>query len=333
MIKLDKKDRKILTVLANNSRLQISEIAKLVELSRDNVTYRIKRLEKLEAIQNYVPIINFNKLGYRLYHILFVVDEKSETKKNEFIKHLKSHKNTLEVQEYSDRWDFEWKLVARDLTYLDQEVTKVMEIFSDIVLEKKTLANIKNYSSRMFPYKSYDKLIGDKRRSKIEKVKDQPECSKYKYDQKDLNIIKALSKNSRASTYQLAEKVKLSADAIRLRIKKLEEGGIIEKFSIIPNLEVLGFSKYTFTVQLSTLNSKNEKKLETFIKDHPYILKAEKVLGGWDLWINIISDCPKEFHKTIKQIKSQFSNIVKKYDTYLLYKKHHITAVPKIIWK
>ncbi|MBT3298295.1 AsnC family transcriptional regulator [archaeon] len=330
MIKLDKKDKKILTVLANNSRLQISEISKVIELSRDNVTYRIKRLEKLEAIQNYVPMINFTKLGYRIYHILFIVDEKDENKKKEFIKHLKSHKNTLELLEYSDRWDFEWKLIARSLNDFDQQVTKVMEIFSDIILEKQTLANINNYVSRMFPYKAYDKLILDKKRKKIEKVK---EVIKYKYDEKDLKIIKVLSNNSRVSTYQLAEKVKLSADAIRLRIKKIEDCGIIKKFTIIPNLEVLGFNSYTFTVQLSTLDTKNEKKLETFIKDHPYILKAEKVLGTWDLWFNIISSSPKEFHKTIKQIKSEFSNIVKKYDAYLLYKRHYVTAVPKIICK
>ncbi len=329
MIKLDKKDKKILTVLANNSRLQISEIAKLIELSRDNVTYRIKRLEKLQAIKNYVPIINFEKLGYRSYNILFIVDEKDENKKNEFVNYLKSHKNTLELNEYSDRWDYEWKLVAKSLNELDKELTKVLEIFSEIILDKQTLANINNYVSRMFPYKVYDTLMKDKK-NKIEKVKD---ISDYKHDEKDLKILQALSKNSRSSTYQLAEKVNLSADAIRLRIKKMEDCGIIEKFTITPNLETLGFSSYTFTVQLSTLCSKNEKKLQTFIKDHPYILKAEKVLGGWDLWFNIISEDSKEFHKTIKQIKSEFSDIVKKYDTYLLYKQHHVTSVPKGVGK
>ena len=44
MIKLDAYDKKILEVLLNNAREQISTIAKKVRLRRENVNYKINRL-------------------------------------------------------------------------------------------------------------------------------------------------------------------------------------------------------------------------------------------------------------------------------------------------
>ena len=45
-LKIDKKDKKILVLLSEDSRMPVSEIAKKVQLSKDTVSYRIKRMVK-----------------------------------------------------------------------------------------------------------------------------------------------------------------------------------------------------------------------------------------------------------------------------------------------
>ena len=57
--KLDVKDKKILVLLSKNSRMPISEMAKKVQLSRDTVAYRIKRMQKLNVILQFFPAIDF----------------------------------------------------------------------------------------------------------------------------------------------------------------------------------------------------------------------------------------------------------------------------------
>lgn len=59
-------------------------------------------------------------------------------------------------------------------------------------------------------------------------------------DQIDALILHQLSKNSRLSYVDLAKEVGLSRVAVRERIDRLIEEGIIEQFSIVINAEKLG---------------------------------------------------------------------------------------------
>ena len=51
-VKLDLKDKKILTLFDENARLSNSQIAKRVGLSKPAVEYRLKRLEKNNSTKN-----------------------------------------------------------------------------------------------------------------------------------------------------------------------------------------------------------------------------------------------------------------------------------------
>ena len=53
MMKLDEYDLKLINLLRNNGRLSISELAKLLGLSRPTVKARLERLEKEGVIQKY----------------------------------------------------------------------------------------------------------------------------------------------------------------------------------------------------------------------------------------------------------------------------------------
>ena len=68
-IKLDLKDKKILTFLDQNSRYSNSQLAKKVKLSKPAVEYRLKRFEKNKVIFAYYTVIDFTKLGYSQYKI------------------------------------------------------------------------------------------------------------------------------------------------------------------------------------------------------------------------------------------------------------------------
>ena len=60
-------------------------------------------------------------------------------------------------------------------------------------------------------------------------------------DKLDLNIIEALSKNSRTPFMQIARKLKVSESTIRKRVSKLENDGIIKKYSLVIDTNKIGF--------------------------------------------------------------------------------------------
>jgi len=61
-IKLDKKDRKIITMLHDNQDISQEEIAKIINLSQPSVAMRIKKLKEKGIIDKIVGV-NLNKVG------------------------------------------------------------------------------------------------------------------------------------------------------------------------------------------------------------------------------------------------------------------------------
>ena len=55
---LDHFDRKIIKALTDNARISITELSSIVYLSRNAITYRIKKLETLGVIKGYTTILN-----------------------------------------------------------------------------------------------------------------------------------------------------------------------------------------------------------------------------------------------------------------------------------
>ncbi len=61
-------------------------------------------------------------------------------------------------------------------------------------------------------------------------------------DQKDKKILEILGNDSRTPYTEIAKKLRLSESTIRRRIKALEEGGVIQKYSIVVNPAKVGYN-------------------------------------------------------------------------------------------
>ena len=68
-LKLDLKDKKILSLLSINSRIPLTQLSKKVALSRDAVNYRIKNYEKKGVIQGYRTMVDLGKFDYKANHL------------------------------------------------------------------------------------------------------------------------------------------------------------------------------------------------------------------------------------------------------------------------
>ncbi len=323
-VKIDVKDRKILSLLANNSRTPLTQIAKKVGLSRDSINYRIKRLQRLNVILKFMPIIDLKKFGYFTYHVFFLLDESDKEKQKELIGSLRKNKYVKDVIEYSDRWDLEIVMVAKSIQKFDEHITEIASQFSDIVLEKSKLALIKGYNSIHLPNKFH---IDKEDHVNIE----YPNVEEGSMDEKDIKILKGLSEDARKSTYALGRDVGLSSDAVIYRIKNMQKEGIIRKFSILVNLSALSYHLFTFAMQVKMLDQKNDNKFREFTLKHPNIIRAVKTMGGWDLLLYIAAESPKEFHKTVKEIKNVFASIINNYQTWVAYKEHYYDHFPEIL--
>jgi DNA-binding Lrp family transcriptional regulator len=296
-------------------------------LSKDAVKYRISKMQERGLILAFYPQIDFSMLGFSKFQMKLLLDESRKEEQVKMLDALKKHPNVRSIIEFSDRWDVEVSVLARSLKDFDAIDIGLTENFRDVIHQKDNVAVVKNFLVDLCPLEfQLDK-------SYLEKLKELPfqEKPQLKVDDKDLQILKQLSLDCRASTYEIQRHVKLSADAIGLRIKRMVKSGLIEKFTIALNFSMLGYHMYSFEADIVSINSEDEKRLIEFAIYHPFIFSAKKMLGFYDVIIKIMSKSPRDTHTTIEAVKQHFSSVIREYETLIAFREHCFVPFPEAL--
>ena len=84
---LDHFDHKIIRALTDNARISITELSSIVYLSRNAITYRIKKLETLGVIKGYTTILNNELDDDKSVVASIMVYRKNRMRNNEVIEY------------------------------------------------------------------------------------------------------------------------------------------------------------------------------------------------------------------------------------------------------
>ena len=304
---LDIKDKKILYQLDLNSRQNFNQIAKKVKLSKDIVNYRIKKLEKENYILGYQTIINFQKIGYLTIRTRITLIDTSPKKEKEIIDFFVKEKKVFFVLELEGT-ELTFGLMIENLFELKQFYEKFETSFKKFIQNKRFAIYLELYHfNRSYLLKTKEKntiILKENKKEKLDKI--------------DLKILKILAKNARASTLDIAIKLKIPATTTAHRIKKLQEKKIILGYRLLFNFNKIQYSYFRVNLELKDIS--NIKKLMNYGEINKNIIYAMKTLGGSDLEIYFEST-QEEFLKSMKKMRNLFPEI-RKWD-YDILKRYH----------
>lgn len=303
-IKLDLKDKKILTLLDEDARLSNSQIAKKVGLSKPAVEYRLKRFEKNKLIFQYYTIIDFTKLGYSQYKIYFKFQDTTLEDEQKIINYWDKSNNSVWVAQIRGRWDLAVSIIATSNFEFGKVLSEFMNKFSKFILEKDVL--LTEYS----PIYSREYLTETKPSEFVYGVPSKI----YELDDTDKKILKELSKNARINIVDLAEKIKLSRDIINYRLKKLTKEKIIFQYRCYLNLQNLGVNHYKIIFRTKNLDEQSEKEIKSYVTQHKKATQFLKLIGSWDLEIEFETENEDELYKILTEIRKRFSNVIRDFD-------------------
>ncbi len=134
--------------------------------------------------------------------------------------------------------------------------------------------------------------------------------SKVEYlDHLDFQILEHLTQNARVTWTELSAKLNLSAPAITERVRKLEERGVIQNYTVLLEPELLGCELLAFiAVQIPDLKSR--KSFLERIKTMPEVLECHHMSGDDDYWLKVRCAGTKALEKIItEELKSISSGI------------------------
>jgi len=117
-------------------------------------------------------------------------------------------------------------------------------------------------------------------------------------DYLDQEIIRKLSENGRIPYSELAKELKVSNSLVHLRVRKLQESGVIAGFSVKLNAKANGFETITYT-GITTKEARFAYSIAEQLKMIPEIVECHWVSGKYALFIKIVAANNEELRKII----------------------------------
>lgn len=121
-------------------------------------------------------------------------------------------------------------------------------------------------------------------------------------DKFDLAILEALQKDARISLQELGKQVGLTSSPCWNRIRRMEEAGVIEGYSVRINPEKIGLTE---TVILHvTIDSHSDEALFEFgqaLEGIPEVLEAFLVSGDYDYYIRVAVEGTRGYERFLRE--------------------------------
>jgi Lrp/AsnC family leucine-responsive transcriptional regulator len=117
-------------------------------------------------------------------------------------------------------------------------------------------------------------------------------------DKIDLVILEELKKNSRATASEISKRVQLSVPAVAERLKKLEQRGIIEQYTVKLNRQLQGWGLLAF-VLVSIDTAEHNLAFAQAVLKMENVLECHRVAGKADYLLKVAVRDPQELEDFI----------------------------------
>ncbi|PHR59774.1 MAG: AsnC family transcriptional regulator [Robiginitomaculum sp.] len=126
----------------------------------------------------------------------------------------------------------------------------------------------------------------------------------------DDKILKALQRDGRLTSQQLASEVGMSASACWRRVKALEESGVILKYCALVNREKSGHT--LSAILYVSLDRQNENNVQNFVQSiqgRPEILECLATTGDADYHLRVVTKDLKAYNYFLDNFLLRLSGV------------------------
>ena len=122
---LDDLDMKILSILMEDARRSVRDIARELGVAPATVHNRLKKLQQKGIIKGFMPIVDFSKLGYQVTAVIMISVEGQRLRDLE--NELKQIKNVIAIYDITGEFDVLLIAKFKDVQALDIFVKDLLE--------------------------------------------------------------------------------------------------------------------------------------------------------------------------------------------------------------
>ena len=315
LLPLNDKDLIILQKLIEDGRKTSSKISKEIDLGKEVINYRIKKLIRENLILKFIPKINKSVLNYNEYIILLKLNLKDNISKEDFIKKTIGNKYLIWSVKSNSGWDIIIRLYCYDVEEFKTKLNEILESLQNIIARYYTIMStqeIKENEKKIL----IDKLFNGGSKKDFENIKNTQK--KINLDDKDKAILNLLEKDGRVQYSDISNKLSISSDTVKYRIDKMLKENVIENFNPIINFSKIGFIQSVMIVKFTYLNLEKQKNLKSYIEKNEFIIKAIKNLNNDEYFLNLISKRKEDTDNTKNDLEKLFSKELSSIECFFL---------------
>ena len=303
MDKINEVDRKIIYEISEDARESHNKLAKKLYISREVFDYRLKKLQEKGIITNYQARINISNFIYGGYIILIQTISLTKESEKKVLEKVKQNTKTQYIGRLGGDYDFIIGFNVKNINELSEYIEDINNIFGSYKLKSSLLTMVKEIKD------SFKSLFSNK--SEENNIISMPSIDKkIEIDEIGRKILVMLGNDCTISSWQIAEKVKLTDVAIRKRIQKLIDSGIILGFRTMINLPNIGYQINNIFLRINPKNSKSEKELQKFFQSDKKITYSTKIIGEYDYIFTVLTNDNLELKEYLSSLRDRFSDTI-----------------------
>jgi Lrp/AsnC family transcriptional regulator for asnA, asnC and gidA len=268
-------DAKILKCLLADGRTSFVDMAKTFGVTKNKIWKRYRTLEKKGIITGATVQINFTSFGYDALATLLISVEAQQI--DEVMKYIGKITEVRAYRQYNSVYNVRAVATLKDLNQLDAVKETIRRQLPTIGLKTFIWTNVRNIPENL-------KLVDSQTSTKVEKKElqnTQPEITRSKIDELDLQIVDKLAINGRAPFSKIAQELGTTTDTVIKRYQKLKASGAI-KVSIQIDPNKLGYGAI-LDFNIAFTASDNLPKISEELAKIPDIIIITKTSGDFDL--------------------------------------------------
>lgn len=319
-MELDNIDRRILFALDEDAFQSLAALSRKTGISKQVIRYRIIDLQQNGILRRCCVIVNTAIIGLSFFKFYLKYKNVTKELESEMVDFFDSHKNVGLVDTCDGRYDMFIGIWAHDTHELYQIYKSLFKTYGKF-FEDITVSIVETAFNSKRGY-----LIGKNTSSEVPLFGG--EMARVKIDVIDERILGLLSKDARMKLVDMARILKLTPNAVSYRIRQLKANGVIQGARIVLDRNKFGYLTYKVLVKIDSFDEAEVRRFTRYLTQHPNVIDIDLCMGQWNVEIDVEIDNYNSFHELMLGLRTEFSNLIKNYDSLLVFAEHTYTYYP-----
>jgi len=294
--------------------MSYTQLAKNVGLSKNSIKYRIERLQKEGIIEYFSCVVNQSSINNSTFTLLLKFNEDIYDNK-EIIKYLKSYPFIVWAATLSGQWDVFSEIVCVDITHLQEIVKTIITHFGPLLNTYELYFSNDTLRVEHLISNLYQDLKLEPAEIKERAVKS------HNPDLNDRKILHLLGEDSTLSYLAISQRLGLTLDIVRYRIKNLIHKGVLVKFFAEVNYLQLGYTEYFYKIRLKNVSQEKMQSLRKSIQLNNNISYAFFDINSFNLIFICVFKSREEIDHLSRKLRKDYGEIIETQE-YLILKEH-----------